>query len=407
MSHYTLYEMENNKYQTHTKHKEEQIRSELQRQFYEQEKELQRQQTIRLEYEKQLEQQRQETARLEYETQLITKMKQKEEQIRSELQLQMQSELQNEQDLIRKAQEEYEKRIEQQRQEELEKEQQHQEQIRQEKIQLEHIREHQEQIRQEMELEKRQLELEKQRYDQERREMDLEKRKWELEKQKWELEKMGKKKMPPLLEMFSEILELTDTTIPLVKQSNTVTFFYLESCPTCQKFKPIYQLLSEQNTSDVSFSQIDCEKYPDMLYRQQLNTFPTVRLFSKGKTFEYKGTLQLNEISDWINTCLTETEIQKGVVDLTNCNQIQTPSLVLLWSPRCGHCIHFKPVYFELAKQSPIPCTQLDGSSVSYQSEFQIRGFPSLFIVTSTGKHLYQGKRTIVDILQWVNSFSF
>lgn len=83
--------------------------------------------------------------------------------------------------------------------------------------------------------------------------------------------------------------------------------------------------------------------------------------------------------------------------------------LINFYSPHCGHCVEFEPIYADIARHfhsdrsSKIKVGRVDGQSeVALTARFGIRGFPSFFIVD--GWSVYEFEQT--RIKQFMISFA-
>lgn len=72
------------------------------------------------------------------------------------------------------------------------------------------------------------------------------------------------------------------------------------------------------------------------------------------------------------------------------------PAVLLVHSPHCGHCVHFKPVFIEAANASGIHWGMLDGSKApAVLGAHRIVGVPAVFGVRADGRVVkYSGART-------------
>jgi len=81
-------------------------------------------------------------------------------------------------------------------------------------------------------------------------------------------------------------------------------------------------------------------------------------------------------------------------------------SLVLFFSPSCGHCIHFKPTWAEFAKQynGSVVLGDVDCIKESnLMSEFEIDAFPVLLYLKGFNKYKFTGERTVDRLNEFVN----
>jgi thioredoxin 1 len=98
-------------------------------------------------------------------------------------------------------------------------------------------------------------------------------------------------------------------------------------------------------------------------------------------------------------------ELTDSTITMINKN----PTVLLCYAPWCSHCVQFKPMFTELAnacKDLPnVKFAQLDASKWTLSANlFDIKAFPTIFLV-SNGKNIpYTGTRTIPLIKTWIKS---
>ena len=81
-------------------------------------------------------------------------------------------------------------------------------------------------------------------------------------------------------------------------KSNTTlqcTMYYTEWCPHCKSAKPEWnKLMNEFNGKNVNgkkilITKIDCEKYPELAKKQNIEGYPTFKFVLDGSELEYTG----------------------------------------------------------------------------------------------------------------------
>ena len=86
------------------------------------------------------------------------------------------------------------------------------------------------------------------------------------------------------------------------------------------------------------------------------------------------------------------------------------PTITLFYSPNCGHCVHFRPIYdqaHELCKNANINIafTSINGANHRMSlNEYVISGFPTVLLFVKGQKLMYKGRRVSSDIVEWIKS---
>ena len=84
--------------------------------------------------------------------------------------------------------------------------------------------------------------------------------------------------------------------------------------------------------------------------------------------------------------------------------------LVEFYAPWCGHCIQFEPTYRHVAQsfQSFHPDISITVGKVdatkerALASRFNVRGYPSFFLIDGWNVYAYNGPRTRIEMVKWV-----
>jgi len=109
--------------------------------------------------------------------------------------------------------------------------------------------------------------------------------------------------------MTQKIIEASDQTwneIISDKKKPVMTMFYIESCPHCQKMKPVFEALADQYSSQITFVRINAMTYLDITQKYNIYAAPAFKFFKNGqllnkedKTF---NTEQLTQIASDLAT---------------------------------------------------------------------------------------------------------
>ncbi|GIY99471.1 protein disulfide-isomerase A4 [Caerostris extrusa] len=80
------------------------------------------------------------------------------------------------------------------------------------------------------------------------------------------------------------------------------------------------------------------------------------------------------------------------------------------YAPWCGHCKKLEPIYKKLGKifvdNDNIIIAKIDATSNDYPSEFQVKGFPTIFYVPAKDKFnpiSYEGERNLKEMSKFIN----
>ena len=66
-----------------------------------------------------------------------------------------------------------------------------------------------------------------------------------------------------------------------------IKLFWVDWCGHCNKFKPVWNKLKRENTEDVNYVDVNCEKEKELANNEGIQGFPTIRLYdSEGTLLE-------------------------------------------------------------------------------------------------------------------------
>lgn len=63
------------------------------------------------------------------------------------------------------------------------------------------------------------------------------------------------------------------------KKPLVIKLFWVDWCGHCNRFKPIWNKLKKENTEDVDYVDINCEKEKELAHKEKIEGFPTIRLY--------------------------------------------------------------------------------------------------------------------------------
>lgn len=67
------------------------------------------------------------------------------------------------------------------------------------------------------------------------------------------------------------------------KEKPVMTMFYMETCPHCQKMKPVFEDLDKKYGDKVSFARINAMDYLDITKRYGIVAAPGFKFFKNGE----------------------------------------------------------------------------------------------------------------------------
>ncbi|ORZ17800.1 thioredoxin-like protein [Absidia repens] len=65
--------------------------------------------------------------------------------------------------------------------------------------------------------------------------------------------------------------------------------FYAPWCPHCQHLAPIWEQMAKELTNQIDVGEVNCDDHRDVCHQNQIDGFPTLKLFANGQVYEYSG----------------------------------------------------------------------------------------------------------------------
>lgn len=209
----------------------------------------------------------------------------------------------------------------------------------------------------------------------------------------------------------SALSQLTDPHHP--RRHDGVVVFQKPGCPACHRNEAAVTEVADHARRlypRAVVATIDVKKHPDAADAHDVRSVPTTIFFKGGS--EVTRIVGARDAAEYVNQCriYDETleagqEADDSISDLTNV--LSNGGAVLLHSPNCGHCVHYKPIFDEFAAQLPhaakIDITAADMKKVvEKMPEAQVvyeQGVPSTFFVAAGSDPVeYNGERTVADL---------
>ena len=63
------------------------------------------------------------------------------------------------------------------------------------------------------------------------------------------------------------------------KKPLVIKLFWVDWCGHCNRFKPVWNKLKKENTLDVNYEDVNCEKEKEVAQQEGIQGFPTIRLY--------------------------------------------------------------------------------------------------------------------------------
>ncbi|CAO3598368.1 unnamed protein product [Absidia cylindrospora] len=72
--------------------------------------------------------------------------------------------------------------------------------------------------------------------------------------------------------------------------------FYAPWCPHCQHLAPIWEQMAKELTNQIDVGEVNCDDHRDICRQNQIDGFPTLKLFANGQVYEYSGDRSLPQL---------------------------------------------------------------------------------------------------------------
>lgn len=113
------------------------------------------------------------------------------------------------------------------------------------------------------------------------------------------------------------------------------------------------------HSTPVYFGSVDCDAHKTLCNHNDIRSYPAIRLFgwernSRAREYPPNWWRNVQSMTQWINQFLPSLVHTIGGSDDFSMRVLETrvPVLVDFFSPWCGHCVTFAPVFERMAKVS-------------------------------------------------------
>jgi len=226
--------------------------------------------------------------------------------------------------------------------------------------------------------------------------------------------------MGPAIENGVYVLSDTNFDAFVNEEAYTIVEFYAPWCGHCKQLAPEWEEAAAalaKATPPVKLAKVDATVETALGERFEIQGYPTLKVFRNGEEDKSADDVP-RTASDLIEYVKSKSDPNykpppSAVVDLTeggfkdfiNDNDL---SLVEFFAPWCGHCKRLKPEYEKAARklslsQPPIPLAIVDATKASeIAKEYEVSGYPTLFIFRKGKKFEYNGGRDEHGIVEYM-----
>jgi len=121
--------------------------------------------------------------------------------------------------------------------------------------------------------------------------------------EKKEEPKKEEKKEAPAQDVASDVIVLGDATFQdKSKEGDWLIEFYAPWCGHCKKLAPIWEELATKSKGSFNVAKVDCTVESATCSSEGVRGYPTIKFFSNGKKFDYKGARTLDDFTKFVET---------------------------------------------------------------------------------------------------------
>jgi protein disulfide-isomerase-like protein len=226
------------------------------------------------------------------------------------------------------------------------------------------------------------------------------------------------------------VVDLTDATFDAeTAKGDWFVKFYAPWCGHCKRMTPTWEALAESTElaeADKHIAKVDCTVENALCERFGVTGFPTLKVISAGKLYDYNGERTEESLKSFITSVFETTDSKPApkkavpregpsdVIEITPENfeakigsGTGTPWLLKLYAPWCGHCKSMAPAYEELATALKGEVNVAEADCDKHNAlgrRFNIRGFPTVVLVRNGQVYKHKGPRTVEGLTEFVQT---
>jgi len=204
--------------------------------------------------------------------------------------------------------------------------------------------------------------------------------------------------------------------------------FFAPWCGHCKRLAPTWEELATSANGEFNVAKVDCTVERDLAQRFGIRGFPTIKLVSNGKYYDYSKSRTIEDFTAFAKggyktvppkvvppqdapTATKKTKTEAAATDSGNPEDVvilsdddfnaKTKSgtwFVKFYAPWCGHCKRLAPTWEQLATATKgsaniakVDCTQHKSTC----QRFGVRGYPTLKLIKDGQVYAYSGQRTV------------
>lgn len=149
----------------------------------------------------------------------------------------------------------------------------------------------------------------------------------------------------------SHVIELDDTNFDesvLRSKEPWLVEFYVNYCPHCRAFKPIWKEAAEELQGKVKVGAVDCKSNQNKASEYNIEAYPTIKFFPPGKQakdnlLDYDGERSSSAIVEWVSGKLSEKSSEPEIIQITDEKSLKracetAPLCVVSFLPHIRDC---------------------------------------------------------------------
>jgi thioredoxin-like negative regulator of GroEL len=190
-------------------------------------------------------------------------------------------------------------------------------------------------------------------------------------------------------------------------------YVYTDWCHNCRSLKPIIKEFKSKYGNILDIRELDGDKNQKIIEELKVEGFPTIILLNNGKRIEFKGKRTLSALEAFVKSNLnsqTKFNTQRGGGGPLP-SGVAANTLYYAYSPGCGHCTKFTPIFDEFQKQYGgkfINIVKLNAADENPKTQSIIKslgvhGFPTVNLIDKNGQQIeFDGDRTVEGLSSFI-----